>query len=200
MPAPIECMCPKPTPLTPPTHPPTHPRLQHTSTATPYAHRDIKPHNVLLRRKASEGASGSESFAAVLMDFGSARPARVEVRSRNRALKVQEEAEAHSTATYRPPELFDTPSECTIDERTDVWSLGCLLYYMCYKESPFEYAVSEAGGSLALAVLSGKVAWDDCGDLKPLADLAKTCMAPANADRPYVQEVVKNVTELIDAM
>ena len=39
----------------------------------------------------------------------------------------QEDAEAHCTAPYRAPELFDVPSHCTIDERVDVWSLGCLL-------------------------------------------------------------------------
>jgi len=42
-------------------------------------------------------------------------------------LTVQEEAEAHCTAPYRAPELFDVASQCTIDERVDTWSLGCLL-------------------------------------------------------------------------
>lgn len=40
---------------------------------------------------------------------------------------AQEDAEAHCTAPYRPPELFDVPSHCAVDERVDVWSLGCLL-------------------------------------------------------------------------
>jgi serine/threonine protein kinase len=44
----------------------------------------------------------------------------------NRPL-LQEEAERHATAPYRAPELWDVPSDCTIDERVDSWSLGCLL-------------------------------------------------------------------------
>lgn len=35
--------------------------------------------------------------------------------------------QAHCTAPYKAPELFDVPSQCTVDERVDVWSLGCLL-------------------------------------------------------------------------
>lgn len=66
-------------------------------------------------------------YQAVLMDFGSVQEGRRTVRSRSEALAIQEEAEAHATAPYRAPELFDMSSNCTIDERVDTWSLGCLL-------------------------------------------------------------------------
>lgn len=84
----------------------------------PLAHRDIKPHNVLLKpitsnlqqeRPRHEYSSlGQEepspapsslfedngySFHAVLMDFGSTRHARVEINNRMEALRMQEDAE-----------------------------------------------------------------------------------------------------------
>ena len=142
------------------------------------------------------GSTIQGRYHAVLMDFGSARPAPVEIRNRTEALTLQEDAEvrhrrasaglplwpwaslgqrcsltlapaqaaltcsslhpavqAHCTAPYKAPELYDVPSQCTIDQRIDIWSLGCVLYFMMYGVSPFEHQMMEAGGSLALAVI-----------------------------------------------
>lgn len=65
------------------------------------AHRDVKPLNILLqRRQGLGGASGGAAphgslgeFHAVLADFGSARPARIEIRSSLDASAVREDAE-----------------------------------------------------------------------------------------------------------
>jgi hypothetical protein len=35
--------------------------------------------------------------------------------------------QAHTTGTYRAPELFDVPSYSTITDKVDVWALGCTL-------------------------------------------------------------------------
>ena len=49
----------------------------------PYAHNDVKPGNVLLTHRKGQ------SPLAILMDFGSTRPARKQIRSRSEALQLQ---------------------------------------------------------------------------------------------------------------
>lgn len=49
----------------------------------PYAHNDIKPGNVLITHRKGQPP------LAILMDFGSAQPARKQIRSRSEALQLQ---------------------------------------------------------------------------------------------------------------
>lgn len=49
----------------------------------PYAHNDVKPGNVLITHRKGQLP------LAILMDFGSARPARKEIYSRSEALQLQ---------------------------------------------------------------------------------------------------------------
>ncbi len=46
--------------------------------------------------------------------------------------------ESESLIFCRAPELFAVPSHCDIDEKTDIWSLGCLLFALMYFKSPFD--------------------------------------------------------------
>lgn len=131
--------------------------------AANYTHRDIKPHNVLLKQ-SKEGAdsnSTDKKYHAALTDFGSAGPARVTISTRQQALSIQEDAERHTTAPYRAPELWDTPSDCIIDDTIDSWAAGCVLYYMMVGESPFERSSNQAGGSLMICIMQGKYDWPE---------------------------------------
>ena len=58
---------------------------------------------------------------------------------------------------YRAPELFDVKTDTTLDEKVDIWSLGCTLFALAYGHSPFETTQTlDQGGSLAMAVLNGQ--------------------------------------------
>lgn len=76
-----------------------------------YRHADFKPGNILL----------SETNKAVITDLGSACPLVTKITSRSEALMVQELAARLTTAPFRAPELFNTPSQCVIDEKADIW-------------------------------------------------------------------------------
>ena len=52
--------------------------------------------------------------------MSSCAPARKKISSRTEALLLQEDAAQNCSMPYRAPELFDVPSDSTIDERTDV--------------------------------------------------------------------------------
>jgi TolB-like protein len=82
-------------------------------------HRDIKPENVLL-----------ESGHAMVADFGIARAISVAGGTR-----LTETGLALGTPTYMSPE--QVAGERELDERTDVYSLGCVVYEMLAGSPPF---------------------------------------------------------------
>ena len=126
-----------------------------------YSHRDVKPHNILLSSHDAgedDDRDRDRGFRdlgrPLLMDLGSVAPSRVAVASKKEALRIEEEAALKSSAAYRAPELTSVPfPPCELDERVDVWSLGCSLHCMASGRSPFE---SEKEGVLRLAILNGK--------------------------------------------
>lgn len=95
----------------------------------------------------------SESMEPVLMDMGSVGPARVQVRGRSQAMRVEDEASCKCSAPYRAPELTQVANDCELDETVDTWSLGCTAYCLAFGNSPFE---SPREGVLKLAILNAK--------------------------------------------
>lgn len=169
--------------------------LKHMHTLDPpYAHNDLKPGNVLLAKRKGQAP------LAVIMDFGSAAPSRKSIRSRPEALAVQDWASQHCSAPYRAPELWDCSSHSDIDERTDIWSLGCTLYAIMYGVSPFEYSLGESGGSLQLAAMSGQVKWPEGPKSpypEPLHQFVTWMLQPQVELRPTIEDVTVHVDKLL---
>jgi serine/threonine protein kinase/Tol biopolymer transport system component len=82
-------------------------------------HRDIKPENILLQRGH-----------AVVADFGIALAA-----SKTGGARMTETGMSLGTPTYMSPEQAMGARE--VDARTDIYSLGCVLYEMLAGEPPF---------------------------------------------------------------
>lgn len=152
----------------------------------PYAHRDIKPGNVMV---ADDGRT------PILMDFGSTIKARVHIKTRKDAVAHQDMAAERSSMPYRAPELFDVPTDTTLTEAVDIWSLGCLLYALAYLHSPFETSQTiEQGGSIALAVLNGSYKVPSSGEDPYSAktkEIFTRCIQVKPDDRPDIDQVIE---------
>ncbi len=105
-------------------------------------HRDIKPENIMLR---------PDGYVKVL-DFGLAKLTEVlpeePLGVRNVAASVRTEAGTlMGTVKYMSPEQL---REIELDDRTDIWSLGVVLYEMLTHTTPFE--AKTPNGTIALIV------------------------------------------------
>jgi serine/threonine protein kinase/tetratricopeptide (TPR) repeat protein len=97
--------------------------------ASGVVHRDIKPENILL-----------ENGHALVADFGVARPMHPSAEQRLTGTGI-----GVGTPSYMSPEQAVGDSQ--IDGRSDVYSLGCVVYEMLCGEAPFTAA--SAGAVLA---------------------------------------------------
>ena len=97
----------------------------------PIAHRDVKIENVL---------KFGNTFK--LCDFGSASidiliPEKETKESKRDKFDI---FERNTTFMYRPPEMVDEYGSFPVNEKVDIWALGCILYAILFKQQPFQDA------------------------------------------------------------
>ncbi|HET8649312.1 MAG TPA: protein kinase [Gemmatimonadales bacterium] len=90
-------------------------------------HRDIKPENLLLTQDGS----------TLVADFGIARSL-----SESQSEKLTQTGTSVGTAAYMSPE--QAAGERDLDARSDIYSLGIVLYEMLAGETPFAAATAQA--------------------------------------------------------
>ncbi|KAF5337903.1 hypothetical protein D9758_013090 [Tetrapyrgos nigripes] len=163
-----------------------------TTEVVPYAHRDLKPGNVMI---ADDGAT------PILMDFGSTTKARIYIENRSQALLQQDIAAEQSTMAYRAPELFDVKTGITIDEKVDIWSLGCTLFALAYSHSPFENTqTTEQGGSIAMAVLNARYKHPNSAYSQGLKDLIDSMLKLDPKERPDIHQVIEMTNRVLQSL
>ena len=101
----------------------------------PLLHRDLKVENVLIAKSAS---STSSQALYKLCDFGSTAPPRPAATNTAEGRLIEDDIQRHTTMQYRSPEMIDVWRKQPIDEKSDIWALGVLLYKLCYYTTPFE--------------------------------------------------------------
>nr|CAB3266648.1 serine/threonine-protein kinase 16-like [Phallusia mammillata] len=152
----------------------------------PLAHRDLKPANVLL----------SDENTPIIMDLGSVAHARVEINSFKEAQSMQDLAAERCTMPYRAPELFQVSVPSIIDEKVDIWSLGCILFSLMFLEGPFDQ-IWMRKDSVALAVQNGNIPFPK-NNQYPTAylDLVRSLMEIEPSKRPSILSVIEQIENL----
>ncbi|ROV99936.1 hypothetical protein VMCG_06232 [Cytospora schulzeri] len=188
-----------------------------------YAHRDIKPGNIMI---------DDSGAAPILMDLGSIAVSPLPITSRSLAIATQDTAAEHSTMPYRAPELFDVKTGAVVDTKVDIWSLGCTLYACLVGKSPFEMRSDETGGSLSICVLGGDWRFPDegpggtkrkapaarrtntggggggvnggAGALEelvisdPIKEIVRSCLKVEPSERPDIDELIQTVENVVE--
>ncbi|GAD95001.1 serine/threonine protein kinase [Paecilomyces variotii No. 5] len=149
----------------------------------PLLHRDLKVENVLI------SLSGS-SVCYKLCDFGSAAPPRPAATSAAEGRLIEDDVQRHTTLQYRSPEMIDVYRKQPIDEKSDIWALGVLLYKLCYYTTPFE----EVG---QMAILNASYKFPA---YPPFSDRLKMLIASMLREnpqkRPNIYEVLKEACNM----
>ncbi|KAM9676288.1 dual specificity protein kinase TTK isoform 1-T2 [Dama dama] len=148
-------------------------------------HSDLKPANFLI-----------VDGMLKLIDFGIANQMQPDTTSIVKDSQV-------GTVNYMPPEAIkdmstsreNGKSKSKISPKSDVWSLGCILYYMTYGKTPFQHIINQISKLHAIIDPNHEIEFPDIPE-KDLQDVLKHCLIrdpkqrisiPELLAHPYVQ-------------
>ncbi len=141
-------------------------------------HRDMKSSNIMI----------TPSGRAVIMDFGLARPAG--------SGRTDERFSSRGTSAYMSPEQARGEA---VDQRTDIWSLGVVLYEMLAGRLPFRGDYEQA---VVYSILNEP--HRAIGEFRPglapaVVKIVETCLAKNPADRyQSLDDLVRAVRGALD--
>jgi formylglycine-generating enzyme required for sulfatase activity/serine/threonine protein kinase len=144
-------------------------------------HRDIKPANIWLETQRSG------TPRAVILDFGLARKQVEDVH-------LTQSGAILGTPAYMSPE--QARGDTHVDARTDLFSLGSVLYALCTGEMPFK-GETTMGILTALATKNPSSPAKISPTPKPLSSLIMRLLAKNPDDRPQTaREVIEKLAEI----
>ncbi|XP_030647468.1 cyclin-G-associated kinase isoform X2 [Chanos chanos] len=152
----------------------------------PVIHRDLKIENLLI----------SHQGTIKLCDFGSATTLAhypdYSWSAQKRSM-VEDEITRNTTPAYRTPEMIDLYSNFPINEKQDIWALGCILYLLCFKQHPFEDGAK-------LQIVNGKYSIPQ-NDLKYTVfhELIRSMLKVNPDERLTITELVNQLQEIAAA-
>ncbi|XP_061996807.1 uncharacterized protein LOC133714660 isoform X1 [Rosa rugosa] len=147
----------------------------------PIAHRDLKAENLLL------GPDGLWK----LCDFGSTSTNHKRFEKPEEMGIEEDIIRKHTTPAYRAPEMWDLFRRELINEKVDIWALGCLLFRICYFKSAFD-------GESKLQILNGNYRIPELPTYgSSITDLIRDMLQASPDDRPDITQVWFRVNELL---
>lgn len=130
-------------------------------------HRDLKPENIFL----------DENQVIKLGDFGLSK-----------ALGAASFANTYvGTPYYMSPELMQ---EKSYDTKSDIWSLGCLIYELCALKPPFHEAKTHS--ELSIFIRNGRIPPLPRGYSQALHQVIKSMLNVNPAMRPSAQQLLQH--------
>ncbi|XP_075146704.1 cyclin-G-associated kinase [Haematobia irritans] len=156
------------------------------SQSPPIVHRDIKIENYLL----------SDDKQLKLCDFGSATceifTPTLDWNAQQRNT-LEDQLSSVTTPMYRAPEMLDTWSNYEVGLKVDVWSLGCILYVLCFQKHPFE-------DSAKLRIINGNFIIPTDSRLSCFHDIIKGCLTVNPAQRFNISTILDRLAAISETM